>query len=131
MAWRVGSSKVSAPLSRSCGKTQVWRGTPAAVPKWREANCATPILLSHDAIGTDCFQWVILRPPPRSSSSWRRPLATTWYLTGAVTRNSLVALSEGWSIVGSHWRARVGQFQLKKVGAPNVLLAIPTPAPCE
>ena len=31
--------------------------------------------------------------------------------------------------MGSHWRARVGQFQLKKVRSPNLFLAMCRPAP--
>ena len=78
IARRVGSSKVTMPLSRSCGKTQVCSGTPAAVPKCRDANRATPMLFNHVAIGTDCFQCVMRRPSPRSISSTSRPLAITW-----------------------------------------------------
>jgi len=74
-------------------ETHVWRGTPAAVPKFRNANCATPILFSQVAIGTDSFQWVSRRPNPRSITSCNKPFATTWYFEGAVMRNSLVALS--------------------------------------
>ncbi len=32
--------------------------------------------------------------------------------------NSLVALSYGWSIIGSHCRARFGQFSLKALHSP-------------
>ena len=41
--------------------------------------------------------------------------------------NSLVALSYGWSIMGSHWRARSGQFSLKKVRSPYLLGPIRKP----
>ena len=82
---------------------------------------------SHDAIGTDCFQCVSRRPSPRSASSCSRPLATTWYRAGAVTMNSLVALSYGWSIIGSHWRALFGQFSLKKTRSPNLFGSIRRP----
>ena len=73
---------------------------------------------SHDAIGTDCFQCVSRRPSPRSRVSTSRPFATTWYFDGAVTTNSLVALSYGWSIIGSHSRARFGQFSLNAHHSP-------------
>ena len=35
--------------------------------------------------------------------------------------NSPVALSEGWSIIGSHWRALFGQFSLNMVRSPWML----------
>ena len=47
-------------------------------PKWRDANCATPMLFSHVAMGTRCFQCVMRRPSPRSISSSSAPFATTW-----------------------------------------------------
>ena len=56
------------------------------------------------------------------------PLATTWYLAGAVTKNSLVALSYGWSIIGSHCRALSGQLSLKKVRSPYRFFPIRSPA---
>ena len=54
-------------------------------------------------------------------------MATTWYLAGAVTMNSLVALSYGWSIIGSHWRALFGQFSLKNTRSPNLFFSIRSP----
>src|SRR5262245_52569306 len=83
--------------------------------------------LSHDAIGTLCFQCVVRRPSPRSIVSISRPLATTPYLTGAVTMNSLVALSYGWSIIGSHSRARFGQFSLKALHSSYLFLISRSP----
>ncbi len=78
-------------------------------------------------MGTDCFQCVRRRPSPRSVSSCSSPLATTWYLAGAMTMNSLVALSYGWSIIGSHWRALFGQFSLKNTRSPNLFFSIRSP----
>ena len=44
------------------GRPSVSSGTPPAEPKWRETNCATAMLFSQVAMGTDCFQCVMRRP---------------------------------------------------------------------
>ena len=85
------------------------------------------MLYSHVAIGAPWLQCVIRRPSPKSTCSTSAPFATTWYCAGAVTRNSPVALSYGWSTVGSHWCARSGQFALKKHLSPYWFLRIFSP----
>ena len=95
MAWRSGSSKVSMPASRSW-----WKARFPAAPAGR-AEMADGELRHPDIVqpGGDGHGFLPVRQPQavaqidgllRSS-----PLATTWYFAGAVTTNSLVALSEG------------------------------------
>ena len=43
--------------------------------------------------------------------------------------NSLVALSYGWSIIGSHCRARFGQFSLNALHSPYLFGMMRSPGP--
>ena len=57
------------------------------------ANSATPKTNNQGDTGTDCFQWVKVYDLSKWVSSCNNPLDTTLYFEGALTKNSLVALS--------------------------------------
>src|SRR6476646_10689142 len=92
------------------------------------ANCSTPSALSQAVIGVDSDQCVRLVPSPSAVSLTSRPFATTPYLSGAVTTNSLVAFDDTWSIVGSQLCAWSGQFQEKNARSSYLFLPMRKPS---
>src|SRR5215467_11767604 len=92
------------------------------------ANCSTPSALSQTAIGTDSDQCVRFVPSPSATSLCNRPFATTPYLSGAVTMNSLVAFDDGWSMVGSQLWAWSGQFHEKNARSLYLFLPMRSPS---
>ena len=57
-----------------------------------------------------------------------RPFATTVRPSGVRTVHDTVALSLGWSTVGSHWRARSGQLSPNQVQRPFASLRTMSPS---
>src|SRR3954453_21729091 len=87
--------------------------------------------MRYGAIGRDSRHFVSIIGTPRTVvgvRDSRDPFATTVRDAGAITLNDTVALSLGWSTVGSHWRARSGQLSPNHVQRPTASFRTTSPS---
>src|SRR6185369_17353997 len=92
------------------------------------ANFAIPITIT--LVGRDTFSShiVLFFPPCIAASTVFTPLEITEYSAGATTLNVKEALSEGWSLQGIQWCARLGQLSAKNVLSPYLFREIIKPS---
>src|SRR5215831_14832922 len=89
--------------------------------------------MRYAAIGRDSRQRVSVRGPEPGDagsgvSSINSPFATTRRSLGARTVHVTVALSDGWSMLGIQFRARLGQLSPNAVHRPALSVRMMSPS---